>query len=64
MIEKLLEKNPALRNNIIISLSNIAEFPEGFLKITEEMADQIDLLDEVRFVFLIIMNYYRYLDQI
>jgi hypothetical protein len=28
-------------------LINIAELPEGFLKITHELSDKMDLLDEV-----------------
>ena len=49
MIEKLHEKNEDLRTNIKIGLVNISELPEGFLKITRNMADQIDHLDEVEY---------------
>ena len=30
-----------------VALLNIAELPEGFLKITHELSDKLDLLDEV-----------------
>ena len=30
-----------------VALKNIAELPEGFLKITHELSDKTDLLDEV-----------------
>jgi hypothetical protein len=30
-----------------VTLINIAELPEGFLKITHELSDKMDLLDEV-----------------
>lgn len=45
----MLEKNEDLRKNAKIALSAIADLPEGFLKITEQMAGKLDLLDEVNF---------------
>jgi hypothetical protein len=38
-----------LRKNLKVTLINIAELPEGFLKITHELSDvsKMDLLDEV-----------------
>ena len=36
-----------MRKNLKVSLLNIAEFPEGFLKITHELSDKMDLLEEV-----------------
>lgn len=38
---------PDLRKNLKVTLINIAELPEGFLKITHELSDKTDLLDEV-----------------
>ena len=38
---------PDLRKNLKVALINIAELPEGFLKITHELSDKMDLLDEV-----------------
>jgi hypothetical protein len=38
---------PDLRKNLKVTLINIAELPEGFLKITHELSDKMDLLDEV-----------------
>lgn len=48
IIERLYEKqNPDLRKNLKVALLNIVELPEGFLKITHELSDKMDLLDEV-----------------
>lgn len=48
IIERLLEKqNPDLRKNLKVAFINIAELPEGFLKITHELSDKTELLDEV-----------------
>lgn len=48
IIERLYEKqNHDLRKNLKVALINIAELPEGFLKITHELSDKMDLLDEV-----------------
>ena len=48
VIERLYEVgNPDLRKNLKVALINIAELPEGFLKIVHELADKMDLLDEV-----------------
>lgn len=38
---------PDLRKNLKVTLINIAELPEGFLKIAHELSDKIDMLDEV-----------------
>jgi hypothetical protein len=40
-------ESPDLRKNLKVALINIAELPEGFLKITHELSDKTDLLDEV-----------------
>lgn len=48
IIERLHDsKDPDLRKNLKVTLINIAELPEGFLKITHELSDKMDLLDEV-----------------
>ena len=48
MIERLHDtKDPDLRKNLKVTLINIAELPEGFLKMTHELSDKMDLLDEV-----------------
>jgi len=49
-----MEKNEDLRRNAKIALSTVADLPEGFLKITEQMAGKMDYLDEVSRKFLII----------
>lgn len=36
-----------MRKNLRVTLINIAELPEGFLKMTHELSDKVDLLDEV-----------------
>lgn len=36
-----------IKKNLKVTLINIAEFPEGFLKISHELSDKMDLLDEV-----------------
>ncbi len=38
---------PDLRKNLKVTLLNIAELPEGFLKITHEISDKMELMDEV-----------------
>ena len=40
-------KEADMRKNLKVTLINIAELPEGFLKITHELSDKMDLLDEV-----------------
>jgi hypothetical protein len=40
-------KEADIRKNLKVALINIAELPEGFLKITHELSDKMDLLDEV-----------------
>lgn len=40
-------KEADIRKNLKVTLINIAELPEGFLKITHELSDKLDLLDEV-----------------
>ena len=47
LVEKMLEKNEDLRRNAKLALNAVADWPEGFLKITEQMAGKLDLLDEV-----------------
>jgi ubiquinone biosynthesis protein COQ9 len=48
IIERLHDmKEPDMRKNLKVTLINIAELPEGFLKITHELSDKMDLLDEV-----------------
>jgi hypothetical protein len=47
MIERLYENREDLRKNIKVALINIAELPEGFYKITNELSDKLELLDEV-----------------
>ena len=43
-----MEKNwPDLRKNLKMALINISELPEGFLKITHELSDKMEFLDEV-----------------
>ena len=44
-----MEKNEDLRRNAKTALAAVADWPEGFLKITEQMAGKLDLLDEVVF---------------
>lgn len=36
-----------IRKNLKVTLINIAELPEGFLKITHELSNKMELLDEV-----------------
>ncbi len=36
-----------IRKNLKVTLINISELPEGFLKISHELSDKMDLLDEV-----------------
>jgi len=38
---------PDLRKNLIVALTNIAELPDGFEKITFQLIDKIQILDEV-----------------
>jgi hypothetical protein len=48
IIQRLGDTNVAdLRKNLKVTLINIAELPEGFLKISHELSDKMDLLDEV-----------------
>ena len=48
IIERLHDmKEVDMRKNLKVTLINIAELPEGFLKITHELSDKMDLLDEV-----------------
>lgn len=48
MIRRLqLQKDPDIRNNLKVALTNVAELPEGFEKITYQLVDKIDILDEV-----------------
>ncbi len=52
ILQKIIErlgdmKEADIRKNLKVTLINIAELPEGFLKITHELSDKMDLLDEV-----------------
>ena len=47
LIEKMMEKNEDLRRNAKIALATVADLPEGFLKITEQMAGKVDLMDDL-----------------
>eukprot|EP00357_Protocruzia_adherens_P006027 CAMPEP_0114974080 /NCGR_PEP_ID=MMETSP0216-20121206/1323_1 /TAXON_ID=223996 /ORGANISM="Protocruzia adherens, Strain Boccale" /LENGTH=500 /DNA_ID=CAMNT_0002334667 /DNA_START=20 /DNA_END=1522 /DNA_ORIENTATION=+ len=47
LIRRLDETNEDIRTNAKQALVNLAELPESFLKITEQMADRVDLLDEI-----------------
>jgi len=47
IVEKLYLKDEMLRENLKTTLTNISELPAGFLKITHELADKFDLIDEV-----------------
>jgi hypothetical protein len=50
MINRLLsqdEQNPDLRKNLKVALMNVAELPEGFLKICHELSDKVEILDEI-----------------
>ncbi|TNV74073.1 hypothetical protein FGO68_gene624 [Halteria grandinella] len=50
IIERLADQQEAdMRKNLKVTLINIAELPEGFLKIAHELSDinKMDLLDEV-----------------
>jgi hypothetical protein len=38
---------PDLRKNLKVALINVSELPEGFLKITHELSDKIEIMDEV-----------------
>ena len=47
MVEKLYLKDEDIRSNLRVTMSNISELPEGFLKMTHELSDKYDLIDEV-----------------
>jgi hypothetical protein len=47
IVEKLYIQDEWLRENLKTALTNIAELPAGFLKITHELSDKFDLIDEV-----------------
>ena len=47
IVDKLHSTDEWLRENLKACLINISEFPEGFLKITHELSDKFDLIDEV-----------------
>lgn len=36
-----------LRKNLKVALTNVAELPDGFLKICHELSDKVDILDEI-----------------
>lgn len=41
------DEYPDLRKNLIVALTNVAELPEGFEKITYQLIHKIQILDEV-----------------
>lgn len=49
MINRLLNQDvyPDLRKNLKVALINVAELPEGFLKICHELSDKVEILDEI-----------------
>ena len=49
MINRLESQDefPDLRKNLKVALINVAELPEGFLKICHELADKVEILDEI-----------------
>jgi hypothetical protein len=49
MINRLMnfEQYPDLRKNLKVALMNVAELPEGFLKIAHEVSDKVEILDEI-----------------
>lgn len=49
MINRLAatDQFPDFRKNLKAALVNIAELPEGFLKICHELSDKVDILDEI-----------------
>mmetsp|Transcript_17693 Transcript_17693/g.29918 ORF Transcript_17693/g.29918 Transcript_17693/m.29918 type:complete len:227 (-) Transcript_17693:42-722(-) len=49
MINRLMTQQdmPDLRKNLKVALINVAELPDGFLKICHELSDKVDILDEI-----------------
>ena len=47
IVEKLYLQDEMLRENLKTTLINISELPAGFLKITHELSDKFELIDEV-----------------
>ena len=49
MISRLQNQyeDPDLRKNLKVALINVAELPEGFLKISHELSDKVGILDEI-----------------
>jgi len=52
ILQKIIERlgdmqEVDIRKNLKVTLLNIAELPEGFLKISHELSDKMDLLDDV-----------------
>jgi hypothetical protein len=47
IVEGLHAKDEWVRENLKATLFNISELPDGFLKITHELSDKFDLIDEV-----------------
>jgi hypothetical protein len=49
MINRLMTQDeyPDLRKNLKVALMNVAELPEGFLKICHELSDKVEILDEI-----------------
>jgi hypothetical protein len=46
IVNKLYLKDEWLRENLKSALSNISEYPEGFLKVSHELSNKFDLIDE------------------
>ena len=38
---------PDMRKNLKVALMNVAELPDGFLKIAHEISDKVEILDEI-----------------
>lgn len=49
MINRLMNQHeyPDLRKNLKVALINVAELPDGFLKICSELSDKVEILDEI-----------------
>lgn len=47
ILQTIIKNYPDLKKNLKRTLINIAELPEGFLKITHELSDKVDILDEI-----------------
>lgn len=47
IVDRLYVKDEWVKENLKVTLCNIAELSDGFLKITHEISDKFDLIDEV-----------------